>query len=128
MIQNIDKSIDALVVGVDYSMNFRKLSLASLYIPMGKPIFATNKDRYISVGGYKLPGAGSCVAQIEYATNTIATVVGKPNPFILNHIMETYALKHEECLMVGDNLHTDIEFGHNAKIDTLCTMTGVTAW
>jgi 4-nitrophenyl phosphatase len=30
--------------------------------------------------------------------------------------------------MIGDNLHTDIEFGIAASVDTLCTMTGVTSW
>jgi ribonucleotide monophosphatase NagD (HAD superfamily) len=28
--------------------------------------------------------------------------------------------------MIGDNLETDILFGNNANISTLCTLTGVT--
>lgn len=128
MIKNIDKSIDALVVGIDYNMNFKKLSLASLYIQMGKPWFATNRDSYIRVDDHKLPGAGSIISQIEVASNTKPLLVGKPNPYILQHIIELLKLKHSECLMIGDNLHTDIEFGSNAKVDTVCTMTGVTSW
>ena len=128
MINNIDTSIDAVVVGVDYSINFGKVALASLYIQMGRPLFATNKDQSILIAGYKLPGAGSCVTPIEFASGTKATVVGKPNPFILEHIIETYGLKKEECLMVGDNLQTDIEFAQNAGVDSLLTMTGVTSW
>lgn len=128
MIGKIDPTVDALVVGVDYSMNFKKLALASLYIQKGVSWFATNKDRYIEVAGFKLPGAGTSVVQIEYATNTIATTVGKPNPFILDHLMEKYNLNPKDCLMVGDNLYTDIELGLNAKVDTLCTMTGVSSW
>lgn len=47
MSENLDKTVDALVVGVDYNMNFKKLALASLYIQSGIRCFATNKDRYI---------------------------------------------------------------------------------
>jgi 4-nitrophenyl phosphatase len=42
--------------------------------------------------------------------------------------VESYGLKKEECLMVGDNLQTDIEFANNAEVDSLLTMTGVTSW
>jgi|JI6StandDraft_1071083.scaffolds.fasta_scaffold06646_6 ribonucleotide monophosphatase NagD (HAD superfamily) len=64
MIGGIDASIDAVIVGVDYAINFGKVALASLYIQKGKPLFATNKDQSILVAGYKLPGAGSCVTPI----------------------------------------------------------------
>lgn len=41
-------------------------------------------------------------------------------------ICEQNGLKKEECLMVGDNMETDIQLGINAKIDTLLVYTGVT--
>lgn len=68
MIHDIDKSVDAVVVGVDYSLSFGKVALASLYVQHGKPLFATNKDQSILVAGKMLPGAGSCVAPIEVAS------------------------------------------------------------
>lgn len=127
MSESLDKTVDALVVGIDYSMNFKKLALASLYIQNGAKWFATNKDRYIEVAGKKLPGAGTGVVQIEFATNTVANPIGKPNPYILHHIFKKMNIDPKKCLMVGDNLYTDIEFGNRAKIDTICTLTGVTS-
>ncbi len=52
--------------------------------------------------------------------------MGKPNEFILDYLIEKEQLKKEECVMVGDNLETDILFGHKGEIATLCTLTGVT--
>lgn len=128
MIDASDPSIDAVVVGIDYSLNFGKIAQASLYLQNGKPLFATNKDQAILVSGKKLPGAGCGVTAIEFASSVKATVVGKPNPFILNHIIDVCGLAKSECLMVGDNLFTDIEFARNAGVDCLLTMTGVTSW
>lgn len=76
------------------------------------------------IGGYRIPGNGSMVRCVEVISGVKAEVAGKPNPFILNYIMETEKLKKQECLMVGDNLDTDIQFGRNGQIDTLCVLTG----
>jgi ribonucleotide monophosphatase NagD (HAD superfamily) len=64
MTKTIDKTVDAVLVAIDYSMNFKKLALASLYVQLGRPLFATNKDNYIRVDDFKLPGAGTCVSQV----------------------------------------------------------------
>lgn len=52
--------------------------------------------------------------------------MGKPNEFILDFLIEKEQLKKEECIMVGDNLETDILFGQKGGIHTLCTLSGVT--
>lgn len=79
------------------------------------------------MAGKKLPGAGTSVIQIEYATNTTINPISKPNPYILLNILDRLKLDPKRCLMVGDNLYTDIEFGNKANIDTICTLTGVTS-
>lgn len=52
--------------------------------------------------------------------------MGKPNEFILDYLIEKENLKKSECVMIGDNLETDILFGEKGGISTLCTLTGVT--
>jgi 4-nitrophenyl phosphatase len=53
-------------------------------------------------------------------------LTGKPNPFIIDEICAQNNIDKKDCLMVGDNLETDILFGVNASIDTLLVLTGVT--
>ncbi len=45
---------------------------------------------------------------------------------MFEYFMERDNLKREDCLMIGDNLKTDILFGQNSGIDTTCVLTGVT--
>ncbi len=79
------------------------------------------------VGEKKIPGGGSIVTALQTATGLQSLNTGKPDPFIINHICETYKLKREECIMIGDNLQTDILLGINSKIDTILVFSGVTS-
>ena len=45
----------------------------------------------------------------------------KPNPIIVNRILDRFALKKEECLYIGDS-HVDIETASNAGISS-CLVT-----
>lgn len=43
----------------------------------------------------------------------------KPNPAIFRHVLELIGAKASECIMVGDNLLTDIAGAQNANIDCI---------
>jgi phosphoglycolate phosphatase len=47
----------------------------------------------------------------------------KPNPAMLNHIMQKLGVSSQESLMIGDTI-TDIEFAHNANIRIICPTFG----
>ena len=114
-----DKSVGAVVVGLDTKFTYQKLVLATLQIQAGKAkFFATNDDAYDMVSGLKSPGAGAMVAAIKTSLNAsddvsnIPVLIGKPNPFA----WELIKLDHKlgaDCrgLMVGDRMDTDILFG-----------------
>jgi hypothetical protein len=52
------------------------------------------------------------------------TVAGKPERALLDETVRRVGGAHP--LMVGDRLDTDIEGAHNAGVDSLCVLTGVT--
>jgi ribonucleotide monophosphatase NagD (HAD superfamily) len=59
-------------------------------------------------------------------------ICGKPNPFVIglickehNIMQDSEGIPLEKMVMIGDNLHTDIRLGSNAKIDTCLVLTGV---
>ena len=50
--------------------------------------------------------------------------MGKPNPEIIDYLASVFNVKKDEVLVVGDRLYTDILVGINAKVDTLCVLSG----
>ncbi len=96
-----------------------------MYVQRKVIFVATNPDKYTMIDNYRAPGCGSLISPIEMATQIKADVAGKPNSFIIQHIIKEQNLNKSECLMIGDNIETDITFGNNAGIDSLCVLTGV---
>lgn len=47
----------------------------------------------------------------------------KPDPSMLNYIMDKFNVKPNECVMIGDTI-TDIQFAANAGIETICVPFG----
>jgi len=60
-------------------------------------------------------------SKIDHYFNQIVTSetlgIQKPDSRIYTHIVKLAKAKKEECLMIGDNLHTDIIGAQRAKID-----------
>jgi len=79
----------------------------------------------ISFSSPSLPGTGSLTAAVETASGRKALVVGKPNTYMFDCIVERFGIDPSRTLMVGDRLETDILFGKNCGLSTILTLTGV---
>ena len=116
------------MVGIDFSFNYRKLTIASLYVQNGCAFICSNKDRNCGNGDRCPPAGGVIVKAIEVACGKEAIVIGKPSILAFDIIKEEHNLKSDlKYLMTGDNLETDIEFGHKNGMDTLLVLSGVTS-
>ncbi|XP_050211922.1 phosphoglycolate phosphatase 2 [Mercurialis annua] len=124
-----DKSVGAVVVGMDPRINYYKLQYGTLCIRQnpGCLFIATNRD---SVGNMtdlqEWPGAGCMVAAICGSTEQEPIVVGKPSTFMMNFLLQKFDVSTSKMCMVGDRLDTDILFGQNAGCKTLLVLSGVT--
>lgn len=118
---------DHVVVGLDRKVNYEKFETATLLIKAGAKFIATNPDTNIPTEKGLVPGNGALVGFLETSTQTIATVIGKPEATIMEAALEELSLSKEEVLMVGDNYTTDIQAGIQNDIDTLLVLTGFTA-
>ena len=58
--------------------------------------------------GNVYPSGGVFVKALEYATQSEATCLGKPNPLGLNMILKEQNLQPKDCLFTGDSLFCDI--------------------
>ncbi len=122
------KGVEAVVVGLDRGLTFRKLSYATEALVGGAAFVASNPDPLLPTESSALPGAGALVAALSYATGREPVVIGKPNPALLREAMRRTGTRPAETAMVGDQLGTDIAAGAAAGLFTVLVKTGVVAY
>jgi len=106
-----DDKPDALVVGFDTSLVYARLCRAAYWASQQLPYFATNPDWVCPTDQPNiLVDCGSICACIEGATKRNPDIViGKPDPGMLDGIIQKYGLKPNEIAMVGDRIYTDVQ-------------------
>ena len=72
-----------------------------------------------------VPGAGSLIELVRYATQKQPIMIGKPEKVIMEMALKRYQLTKDRVIMVGDNYRTDISAGINVGMDTLLVYTGL---
>lgn len=110
-----------LIIGFHPNSTFEELSISIRVALKSIQIIAANIDRtFPSHNGLIMPGAGAMVKAIEYSSNrTVDVIVGKPNPLIIDFIIQENKLNRSELVMIGDNYESDIVMSNNAKISSI---------
>jgi 4-nitrophenyl phosphatase len=121
----VEDNPDVVIISYDASFNYYKLTKAIRHVLAGVRLVATNADSIITVEDGMLPEAGPIVAAIENATGQKAEVIGKPNRLILDEAVSRLKVAHEDCIVVGDFLMTDILAAQNAQMASVLILTGV---
>ncbi|MHB9037358.1 MAG: HAD-IIA family hydrolase [Armatimonadota bacterium] len=120
--------IDFVTVGIDREFHYRKLARAQKAILDGAQFIATNEDATFPVeGGALMPGGGCMVAAVRTATGIEPFVVGKPETYAYDKILELTNCPPERSIMIGDRLETDIMVGNRAGAQSVLVLTGVTS-
>lgn len=114
-----------VVVGGDSTVDYARLTRAVRQVLAGARLIATNPDRLVNTETGVVPGNGSIVAAIAYATRAEPTVIGKPEPTLVELALEQLGAGPDEALLIGDNLETDIEAGRRAGVRTVHLLTGI---
>lgn len=98
-----------VVLGIDRDFTYRKLQIAFESIRAGALFVATNPDPYVPTSRGDLADIGALIAAIEVSSgHPLDMLVGKPSSYIVEIALETIGLPRESCLMVGDQLETDV--------------------
>lgn len=122
------EEIDVVVASYDRTFDYRKLQIAfdALWQHRRARLVTTNPDAYCPVGpGRGEPDAAAITAAIEAATGVRCEVnVGKPSRIMLDTALAVLGLRAEDCVMVGDRLHTDIAMALDAGTDSALVLTG----
>lgn len=126
----LEDNVEAVLVGADGHFSFTKLVKSASYLLDPKCKFVvTNEDDRFPFPGTKhvLIGTGALSAAVKTASAREPDVVcGKPHSFMFQCFSNEVELDVSKCLMVGDNLKTDILFGIRNGMKTMLVMGGVT--
>lgn len=119
-----DPDVVALVTGYGPDVVWRDVMRAAVRVQEGLPWVATNTDLSIPTSYGIAPGHGVMVRMLSQFAGVEPEVAGKPHRPLLDEAVRRGG--GERPLMVGDRLDTDIEGAHQAGMDSLLVLTGVT--
>lgn len=122
-----DKNPQALLLTYDDEITYNKLVTFCNFVDKGIPYYATHVDvLYPSQKGF-LPDIGSFIEIIKISTGSIPNLTfGKPNKMLIKNILKNEGLSHEDAVVIGDRLYTDIKLAEDSLITSVLVLSGET--
>lgn len=121
--------VDLVLTGFDLELTSEKLrrTCQILTEQKGAAYYATNPDLVCPVSFGYVPDCGSMSVMIRNATGRYPVFIGKPEPTMIEIVMEKFGCGREQTVVVGDRVYTDIASGYNAGVDTIGVLSGEAA-
>jgi 4-nitrophenyl phosphatase len=121
-----DGRVDAVVVGFHRHFDYEGLRRAAAQIDRGARFLAANDDATYPTADGVIPGGGSIVAAIAYATRRAPEVAGKPHQPMADLVHDLAGGPGEAGVMVGDRPETDGAFAVTLGYEFGLVFSGVT--
>ncbi|KAG9395030.1 HAD-superfamily hydrolase subfamily IIA [Carpediemonas membranifera] len=123
-----DPDVQAVIAGNTTVFNYSIIAQALQYLVRpGVAFIATNRDAVYPGPYAPLPDANSVVAALSGCCNgRQPELMGKPQPLVFDVLREEFGIDARDCVMIGDQLHTDIKLAKNGHAASLLVLTGVT--
>lgn len=122
-----DRPADWVILGLDRQATYHDFAVATLAIRDGARLLASNADASFPTEQGLVPGAGALLALLTTATGVTPTIVGKPEPLMLELAMRQMGGTLSDTAMLGDRLDTDIEAANRLGIGSIMVLTGVSS-
>ena len=120
------KQVEAVIVGMDRTLTYKRLAIATRFIRNGAKFIATNPDKSFPTERGLEPGAGSMIAALEASTDKKPDIIlGKPNTWGYKMILEQFQVKIADSVMLGDRFETDILGAQRVGMPAILMQTGV---
>jgi HAD superfamily hydrolase (TIGR01450 family) len=123
-VQSIADGARAVVSGYHPDLLWKTVVQGAILVARGLPWVASNTDLTLPTVHGVGPGNGVLVGAVAGFAGREPVVAGKPMPPLFEETR--IRVGGERPLVVGDRLDTDIAGAHNAGLDSLLVMTGVT--
>jgi HAD superfamily hydrolase (TIGR01450 family) len=99
---------------------------AMLHLRHGATLVGICADRvYPSPRGLEL-GCGALASMLAYAANVTPIYTGKPEALFFHELCERLGVQPSRCILIGDNLESDIAGAKAVGMKTMLVLTGVT--
>ncbi|HTN76972.1 MAG TPA: HAD-IIA family hydrolase [Pirellulaceae bacterium] len=103
-----------------------RLQIAFRQIVRGATHLAFNADRaYPTARGFEI-GAGALAAMLVYAANHQPIYCGKPQQVFFESLCQRIGVPAERCVLIGDNLESDVRGARRVGMASILTLTGLT--
>jgi HAD superfamily hydrolase (TIGR01458 family) len=127
----VGEDAEAVLVGgadetPESNLVFSYMNLARAFheLEAGAELFCLHKNRWWQTKHGPLLDAGAFVAGLEYASETDATVLGKPSPAYFQAALQALDADAELTWMVGDDIEADIAGAQTHGMKTVLVRTG----
>ncbi len=127
----VGENADAVLLGgadetTDTNQVFSYMNLARAFAELeaGADLYCLHKNRWWQTARGPLLDAGAFVVGLEYATGTMATVLGKPSASYFEAALEALDADPERTWMVGDDVDADIGGAVALGMHTILVRTG----
>ena len=112
-----------VLLSYDTELSYKKLKEASIFLNKGIPFYATHDDKFCPTEKGPIPDVGSFISLFKTSNNVQPVIFGKPNKLMLSHFFIN-KISINDCVFVGDRLHTDFELAINCGMDFICVLSG----
>lgn len=125
-VDSLEDVPDFVVVGLDRDLNMEKLNRALRYLRKGAKLIGCHASKRIPEKGGETISVGPIVKALEYASDTQATIIGKPSPIMYQMAVRKMGISASEAVMVSDELSNDLYPARELGMKTVLVLTGVT--
>jgi len=111
------------MIGASRNLTYQELNFAFRLIRRGTSLIVLGGD-YWTIGEYlgdkgEFLMEGAFAKILEIAANIKARYVGKPYPEIFKTGLEALGLKHEDVIVIGDSIKSDIFGAYKSGMDAI---------
>ena len=128
-VQEMHEPCDAVICGVPLNVfaTEERQRTALMLLRKGAALVGICADRvYPSPRGLEF-GVGAMAAMMAYASNTVPVFCGKPEALFFRELCHRLGVDPAGCVLVGDNLESDIAGGKGVGMRTILILGGVSS-
>lgn len=111
---------------VNPNATIERFQIALRHLLGGATLVALCNDRTYPTPRGEEVGAGGVAAMLSFAANVRPVLCGKPQRLFFEELCKHLSAAPERCVLIGDNLESDVAGARPLGIKTILPLTGVT--